>query len=233
VASELAPHFFAAMFDQAPGMNADLVVLGMIAGWGVEGIVESGHFSAAWIINDTDMGRLLSNALEYPVSREALLAPDIERVAVGSLLEQGDAGKALAAVFGTYSLFSASSHGQIAERVYEKLERDRKGGGQGPAERLDSLAGLCQRAAGAVEAGGDPADAMNVLLRDSVDVLRAPVSGWVAEVSDLDAIEFPSEYLTSPTLRVAVAVSHKKREGEPWGRYIVMLVVSDPEAWGA
>jgi len=233
VASELAPHFFAAMFQQAPDVNADLVVLGMIAGWGVDGIVESGHFSAAWTINDTDLGLLLSNALEYPVSRGALMAPDIGRVAVGSILEVGEAGKALGAVFGTYSLFSNSSHGKIAERVYEKLERDRGGSGQGPAERLDSLSALCQHAAGSVEAGGDPADAMNVLLRESVDVLRAPVSGWVAEVSNLDAIEFPAEYLTSPTLRVAVAVSHKRREGEPWGHYVVMLVVSDPEAWGA
>lgn len=232
-ASELAPHFFAAMFDQAPELSADLVVLGMIAGWGVDGIVESGHFSAAWIVNDTDMGRLLSNALEYPVSREALLAPEIDRVAVGSILETGATGKALAAVFGTYSLFSTSSHEEIAKRVYEKLEQDRSSRGQGPAERLGPLEGLCQRAAGSVEAGGDPADAMNMLLRESVDLLRAPVSGWVSEVSDLDEIEFPQEYLSSPTLRVAVAVSHRKREGEPWGRYVVMLVISDPEAWGA
>jgi hypothetical protein len=231
-ASELAPHFFAALFEQAPDLQADLVVLGMIAGWGVDGIVESGHFSAAWVVNSSDIGRLLSTALEYPVSREALLASDIDRVAVGSILERGEGAPALAAVFGTYALFSQTSHEEVARRVYDKLERDRRAGGLGPAARLEPIEGLCRRAAGAVQAGGDPADAMNALLRDSVDVLHAPVSGWVAEVRDLEALEFPQEYLTSPTLRVAVAVSHTKRNGEPWGRYVVMLVVSDPEAWG-
>ena len=49
----------------------------------------------------------------------------------------------------------------------------------------------------------------------------------------LDDIEFPTEYLSSPTLRVAVSVGHRKLEGEPWGHYVVLLVVSDPEAWGA
>lgn len=232
-ASRLAPHFFAALFERAPEFTADLVVLGMIAGWGVDGIVESGHFSAAWVMHSNDLGLLLSTALEYPVSRGALLAADIDRVAVGSMLETGAGSQALAAVFGTYALFSQETHQEIAGRVYDKLERDRGKGGLGPAGRLDPIEALCQRAASAVRAGQDPADAMNVLLRNSVDVLRAPVSGWVAEVRDLELLEFPQEYLTSPTLRVAVAVSHTKRQGEPWGRYVVMLVVSDPEAWGA
>lgn len=232
-ARELAPHFFAAMFDRAPEFTADLVVLGMIAGWGVDGIVKSGHFAAAWVVKSRDVGRLLSTALEYPVSREALLASEIDRVAVGSLLEGPPGREALAAVFGTYSLFSAESHEDIAKRVYDKLDVDRKARGVGPPKRLHELAGLCQQAAVMVEGGGEPADAMNMMLRQSVDALRAPVSGWVAEVPDLDAIEFPEEYLTSPTLRVSVAVSRKKREGEPWGHYVVMLVVSDPEAWGA
>ena len=67
----------------------------------------------------------------------------------------------------------------------------------GPIEARCVRSALCQHAAGSVEAGGDPADAMNVLLRESVDVLRAPVSGWVAEVSDLDAIEFAFDYTST------------------------------------
>ncbi len=232
-ARELAPHFFAAMFDQAPGLTADLVVLGMIAGWGVDGVVESGHFSAAWVVRSNDLGRLLSNALEYPVSREALLAEGIDRVAVGSLLDTTSGREALAAVFGTYSLFSSESHAETARRVYEQLDAARGKQGLGEARRLDELEGLFQRAASMVGSGSEPADAMNMLLRESVDLLRAPVSGWVAEVRDLDQIDFPKEYLTSPTLRVGVAVTHKRRDGEPWGHYVVMLVVSDPEAWGA
>jgi len=232
-AAGLAPYFFAALMNQQPEFAADLVVLGMLAGWGVEGIVESGHFSAAWVSRSNDLGRLLSTALEYPVSREALLAEEIDRVAVGSLIETVSGHETLAAVFGTYSLFSQETHEDTAKRVYEKLERERKEHGLGPAERLDELAGLCQRAASSVTGGESPEDVMNMLLMKGVDVLRAPVSGWVAEVRDLESLDFPQEYLTSPSVRVAVAVSQTRREGEPWGRYVVMLVVSDPEAWGA
>lgn len=231
-ATELAPHFFEAVFGRAR-LTADLVVLGMIAGWGIDGIVEAGHFSAAWIVDSTDVSRLLSTALEYPDGRDALLADDIDRVAVGPLLIGAEDDSALAAVFGTYALFSEQGHEELAKLVYEKLEKDRAAKSVGAPGRLDELGGLCRRAAGQVSAGGDPADAMNGLLTRSVDVLRAPVSGWVAEVSDMEMLEFPLEYLTSPTLRVGVAVSVVKREGSPRGHYVVMLVVSDPEAWGA
>ncbi len=55
----------------------------------------------------------------------------------------------------------------------------------------------------------------------------------MAEVSDLDDIEFPEEYLTGPTLGVAVGVSYRKVEGEAWGRYVVMLLTSRPPQRGA
>jgi hypothetical protein len=232
-ATELAPHFFAALFDRTPGLTADLVVLGMLAGWSVEGLVQSGHFAAAWAVRTNDLSALLGTALESPVSREALLADDIDRIAVGPLLETASGQEALAAVFGTYSLFTEEAHDQVAERVYAKLEADRRARGVGAPARLDALAGLCQQTAGRVQAGEDPADAMNLLLRSSVDALQAPVSGWVAEVREIDEIEFPEEYQTSPTLRVGIAVSYSRREDDPWGHYVVMLVVSDPEAWGA
>ena len=45
--------------------------------------------------------------------------------------------------------------------------------------------------------------------------------------------EFPKEYLEDPSLEVAVAVGHRKRAGEPWGRYVVLLVVAEPKSRGA
>ena len=84
-----------------------------------------------------------------------------------------------------------------------------------------------------VQAGLDPSDVMSVLIRESSNVLRRPVSGWIAEVADIEELEFPTEYLEDPSLAVAVAVGHRKREGEPWGRYVVLLVVAAPESRGA
>lgn len=233
IAAGLAPHFFAALFDRKPELTADLVVLGMIAGWNVEGIVQAGHFAAAWALRTNDLGRLLATALQYPVGRKALLARDIDRIAVGPMLETAEGRESLAAVFGTYSLFDERGHDAVAAEVYEKLAADRRERGLGPPERLMEIAGLCQQAASHVKGGADPTDAMNALLRQSVQVLRAPVAGWLSEAGDLAELEFPEEYLTSPSLHVAVAVTHHQPEGQAWGRYVVMLVVSDPEARGA
>ena len=68
------------------------------------------------------------------------------------------------------------------------------------------------------------------------DALTKGFFSWakvVPAARELEELEFPEEYLTSPTLRVGVAVTHHQPEGEPWGRYVVMLVVSDPDARGA
>jgi len=232
IAAELAPHFFAAVFQRKPEVSADLVALGMIAGWSVAGIVQSGHFAAAWVLRTNDLGQLLATALEYPVSREALLAENIDRIAVGPMLETAQGRESVAAVFGTYSLFDERSHDAVAAEVYAKLEADRRERGLGAPERLTDIAGFCRQAASRVKAGADPADAMNALLRQSVEVLRTPVAGWVSGTRNLEDLEFPEEYLTSPSLRVAVAVTHHQPEGEPWGRYVVMLVVSEPEGRG-
>jgi hypothetical protein len=61
-------------------------------------------------------------------------------------------------------------------------------------------------------------------------VLARPVVGWIAEVSDLDDLEFPEDFLNRPALGVAVGVSYRKPEGEPWGRYIVMMVAAEPRS---
>ena len=74
---------------------------------------------------------------------------------------------------------------------------------------------------------------MNDLLKTSVAVLRRPVAGWLSEVGDFGGLQFPSEYVNQPDLEVAIAVSHYQEEGEPWGRYVVMLVVAAPQGQGA
>lgn len=129
VASKLAPHFFSAIFQNTRVMTADLIVLGMMAGWYVDG--------------------------------------------------------------------------------------------------------PCQRAAARVHAGGDQTDALNDLLRQSADILQRPVTGWIAEVRDIETLRIPLEFISRPSLGVAVSVTHRRVPGEAWGTYVVMLVVADPEAFGA
>ena len=75
-------------------------------------------------------------------------------------------------------------------------------------------------------------DALDALLEQSAGVLQRPVAGWIAETSEIDELQFPEEYLSRPSLGVAVAVSHRRAKGDAWGRYVVMLVIADPESHG-
>ena len=120
----------------------------------------------------------------------------------------------------------------MARRVVERLAAERKRRGLGPPERISEVTPLCQRVASSVQGGVEPRDALDGLLEQSVDILQRPVAGWIAEVSEIDGLDFPEEYLRRPSLGIAVAVSHRRPEGDAWGRYVVMLVIADPESHG-
>ena len=88
-AARMAPYYFAAVFGQAPESMAELVALGMLAGWSVDGIVQDGAFTWGWLVESLDVSRLLSDALAEPGARIALLSRDAERIAIGSVAEGG------------------------------------------------------------------------------------------------------------------------------------------------
>ena len=233
VANELAPHFFASMFGHEPESQMDLIVLGLMAGWQVNGLVESGNFAAAWTMRSNDLNDLLAESLEFPSGRQALLDPNAERLAVGSLLETKRGRESMAAVFASYTLFTTEANDAMARQVFEQLVKERHARERRAPERLEEVTVLCQAAAMRVQAGAEPRDAMGTLIQESARVLQRPVSGWVAEFSDVEEIEFPEDYLEDPSLGVAVGIGYRKPEGEPWGRWVVLLVVAAPESRGA
>jgi hypothetical protein len=233
MARELAPPFFASIFGRSPEVNAEMVILGMLAGWSVDGIVQSGHFAASWVMRSNDLQRLLAAALEEPEGRETLLAAGIDRVAIGPLIETADGHESMAAIFGSYALFSEEDHAASVDAVMEKLRSERAARGLGPPEGLGQVTPLCHAAASRVASGELSRDVMRDLLGETVDVLGRPATGWIAEVRDLDELSFPEEYLTRPSLGLALAISHREEPGEPWGRWVVMVVVADTEGDGA
>jgi hypothetical protein len=230
MASELAPHFFSALFRETNEPLLDLVLLGMMAGWQVDGIVQRGQVSAAWVSESNDVGRLLAEALDHPLSRETLMDPECEKIAIGALAgEPSGSDSALAALIATYEIFSEASHAKMQALLFERFTRARAERGLGPPDRLPELEGLVMGAASRIESGEEPKRVLDRLIRESVDVLRRPVNGWFFEVTDLDDLEFPEDFLNRGRLRLAIGVSYHQPEREPWGRYVVMLVAAEPE----
>ena len=230
VASELAPHFFSALFGQTKQEFLDLVLLGMMAGWQVDGIIQRSQVSFTWVSASNDVGRLLAEALDHPMSRETLMDPRCEKIAIGALAGESDSSlPALTALIASYAMFSEASHAKMQAEIFERFTRARAERGLGPPDRLSELDAIVIDAANRVESGEDRKRALSWLIDESVDVLQRAVNGWVFEVTDLDQLEFPEDFLTRRRLGLAIGVSHHRPEGEPWGRYVVMLVVAEPE----
>jgi len=231
VADQLAPYYFASAFGFGPAEAGDLAVMGLIAGWNIEGVVQSGHFASSFVLKSLDLDRLVATAIAYPAGRRALLSADARRLAVGSVVR--DDAPLVASIFGTYSIFEAASHDDAARRVLEALDAVRATRGRPRANRLLEVAPLARLAAARVQGGEAPADVLNDLLRQSSQVLGRSVNGWFVDARELERIGFPEALLDRDVVEVAIGVSHHKPAGQAWGSWIVLIVAAGPEGRGA
>jgi hypothetical protein len=205
------------------------VALGMMAGWEVQDIVQEGRFASMWLVESRDVASLLSDALEHPGARMALLEPDASRIAIGSIAGEEGESAYVAAIASTYQLFSEKEHRANAALVVDELTRARAARDRSAPQTLDAVVPLAVAAAARVQAGGVPQEVLGDLIQDSVDTLERSVTGWVAETQDLAAIRFPDDFLDRRDLEVAIAVSVHRPEGEAWGRYVVLMVAAEPQ----
>jgi hypothetical protein len=225
-ASRLSTHFFAALFGQESEIVADKVVLGLQAGWDVEGTVRRGRFAYAVAAQTTDLDRLLAAALERPFGREVLLHPTIEQIAVGPAASKG--GQVMAAVFATYELIGAETHASDEERLYQLLDEERTRRGRKPAKRVPELKEQAAEIARAVARGEtSPLVARDRLMTRLSRFTESSVRGWLLEVGSLEELKFDPEVLALKDIAVVLSVSHYRPEGEPWGRYVVLCVMAE------
>lgn len=230
VARKLAPYYFASAFGFGPPEAGDLVVMGLIAGWSIEGVVESGHFASSFVLKSLDLDRLVATAIAYPAGRRALLSGRARRLAIGTVMR--DDLPFVASVFGAYSVFEEASHDEAARKVMDALDAARAARGKPRAKLLVDVAPLGRLAAARVQSGEKSPDVLNDLLRQSSQILRRSVNGWFVDARELERIGFPEELLERDVVEVAVGVSHHKPEGEAWGSYVVLIVAAGPEGRG-
>ncbi len=223
-ATRVAPHFFAAMTSSENERVADQVMLGLLAGWDVEGDIRSGRVAFGAVPETDDLAELLAAILEDPLARTTLLDPDTDRLAVGPIM--GNAGdiRVLAAVVTGYSLFGKETKRQDADALLARLTEERHKRQLPPPYRLVEVWMDAMDSADEVGHGETPEYVLDDLLQTSVAALSREVSGWYGETSELDEFGFPEELLSAPRLGTAIGVSHRKDPHEAWGRYVVLIV---------
>jgi hypothetical protein len=225
----LAPHFFHASKtnDEAKG---DLVSLGLIAGWEVEGMIRNGGLYAALLSGTADASGWLDYALDMPMGRYTMLQPNARQIAVGAAPTATVGG--IGAVVTTYDLFGGDDHKADAARVLQHLARVRAARSLPQPVAMQGQKTLATEAA-LVNAGKkDADDALNTAMMAERDRSGRGVRGWVFSTNDLGLIPFPPELLAAGPLSVGIEVTHFRPEGAAWGSYVVFLMTPQADAPG-
>ena len=232
VAAEVAPHYFAALAGAEPELVADQVVLGLRAGWDVEGDVLNGAFTFGALAKSEDLGQLLDVVLERPSGREALLAHSARFVAFGPLLAPTQ--KLIAMVATSYTLFEGANHAADAQRVLGRLTKARLDLQMSTPPRAPNLQPEADDAATKVYKGElTPKPALERMLKHLAERFAGVgFHGWMFEASSVDDIRFPADLLRATLGGIAVSVTHYRPKNSPWSRLVIFVVIAGQSSYG-
>ncbi len=192
-AAALAPHYFAALGGHGDVTVADKIALGLQAGWDVEGVVRDGHF-ATGRGDAQSPDDLLDQACASPFGRRALLDPEVQSVAVGTVV----VGDVLGALIGTYAIVDPRRAPDESSAVLSRLSRLRQTKRLAAPTVVPQLASVLAKASERVLAGQDPADAMHWLLESAAEQARGKrVHVWVSQASTVERLDLPPSCSTN------------------------------------
>ncbi len=228
VAAAVAPHYFAALAGTEPEQVVDEVVLGLRAGWEVDGNIRSGGFTYGLVAHTQDLGRLVDSMLERPSGREALLDRATRLVALGPVVDAKNPLVGLVA--SSYQLFDGANHGADAQRLLGRLTHARVTTAMAPLPASPELTREVEEAAARVQSGQSaPSPALHRALHHAAETHPGTqLLGWVFETSSLEALVFPQDLLQPRLQNVAIAVAHYRSPGAPWSRLVVFVLASQP-----
>lgn len=223
LAVKLAPFYFGAGLGLLEASYGDLVALGLMAGWQVDGLVRTAHMAGTLAPATLDLGYWLAEAFQEPGVRAVLMDPASSRLAVGALVSEEH--RYLAAVLTSYALVGDDEPGAAREAFYARLNRDFDERGLDFPRRAREIEAVAARHAARVRAGSaGREEAMGQLLDESAALAGAAVKGWILDGSSVEDAALPDELFQAPPGRIAVAVAPYQPEAWPWARLAIFLV---------
>jgi hypothetical protein len=209
--------------------DADRIALGLVAGWNVAGLIRAGDLFVA-LVPTTDATAWLDYALQRPIGRRVLLAPSVDRLAIGPAVSGSGQG-ALAAIVTTYSMFASADHTADAQHMWMRIAAARARLRVPPLRKIDGGDELRRETQLVLSGAREPSLAVRAAMQslaDSGEAAGSIVSGYTVETTDLDAAEVPPLVVHSAKGALAVAVTHHRVTGAAWGQYVVMYLLVEP-----
>lgn len=221
-ACRLAPQYVAAVGHGDPEA-ADVVALGLMAGWEVEGVVREGWFASVLDGRSRDLNSWLVTSLERPVLRRALLDPRASRLAPCPLLDgEGDVRGVLWSAYDTVQ--PDDLRVDLRTWVQRVLQRRAAEGLPMPYYDHDLTApidhGLERLQRGAV----DLREVLHEVLADGAASAEQAVHGVVVQGRSGYDAELPSVLVEEPQLTMAVGGVYWRPADEPWARLVLIAL---------
>jgi hypothetical protein len=230
-ASRVARQYFAAALgatgvgDLGPGALDDMntIALGLLAGWQVTGTIRDGTFYSGILPHARDAGRWVDSALALPMGRQAMMAPEIDEVALGSAMF--DAPKGVGAVACGYRFHRSNDHTADINHLLDRIASGRRNMNLPPPTRLTGMDAVLQRELARVQQGAlTPFTALQASLEEAAGRYRADMKGIVVETTSLDALELPRHIMARPDLQLEIGVTHYKPPGAAWAQMVIVVV---------
>jgi hypothetical protein len=200
----------------------------LLAGWEVAGAIRDGTFFSSVVPRTRDAGRWLDSALDTPLGRRALLARDIDEIALGPALFSGP--DAIGSVVCGYRLHHGNDHSADVAALNRRIAAVRASAGLAAPSRLSGVGAVIARELAHVQDGTrGPVDALRVSLADAAERTRggARMKGYVLETTSLDAIDLPKDLLKQRWLHLEIGVTHYKPPGAAWAQLVVLFVFEE------
>jgi len=204
---------------------ADLIALGLLAGWDVPGTIRGGAvFADSWR-GSHDASAWLAQCLESPFGRSALLAPDVRKIALGAAVDLPVPG--LGVVATTYAFFETTDYSTEEKTILDLIRKKRSARGRSAPTVLSNQP-LAEQATLIRTEQKHPMDALQEAMAVLGRAHQASVQGAYLMGNALEFVELPPELLEAEPLKVAVAVTHVKVPGAAWGQYVVLFALVQP-----
>ena len=220
---EVANAYFGAIRGFVDPRIADHVALGLQAGYDVESPIRYAGFGSFVAFSGANARAVVQQVSQRPSFREVFLDPNADRVALGVVADPSS--KTLGIIGTSYVGPGAFDREQLRTAVVSRLMDERKSRQQavprlttfGPRGELDRQLAQLEAGHASVEL---IANAMAQRAAENSPGQRFQVH--MLEVSRLEDLEFPQPVLQAPNLELEVALF--KPPGEPWHRYLVLVV---------
>ncbi|MBW2523995.1 MAG: hypothetical protein JRI23_07465 [Deltaproteobacteria bacterium] len=220
---KLTRHFWAAA-STGDGKTQDSIALGLLAGHDVGATIGNAHFLSTAIGGERVPEAWLEHCLDQPIGRDTLLDPEVRSVAFGVSLDHPRPG--MHVVGTSYEPLDARSDEAVAQEAIARLKAARSALGY-TTDVMQAASAIVREEAARISVEQiHPDVTMNRAMRRAARRQTVPVHGmWIAGYQLADSLASNPDLLRAPHLRVAVAVTHVRLPGSPWGLRIAIVLL--------